>query len=375
MKKLLFLPVLFLFLACGSKSELEQKKEELNGYRTEQQDLATKIETLEKEIAVLDTSKHEEKPMLVAVAAVTEGNFNHFIDLQGVVDSDENIAIQPGMPGVVTKVLVKEGDAVSTGQLLAEVDNRAIREGMEQLQTNINFAKTTYEKQERLWKQKIGSEMQYLQAQTQYQSLQSSLATMQAQLDMSRIKSPISGVVDEVNIKIGEYAAPGPGLFRVVNSNKLKVTCKVADSYISKVKIGAPVSVYLKDINDTIKGNVSFISKSVNTMSRTFLVEIRIPGAGKDIRPNMLATVSINDENQASAISVPSNLIQRDASGQKYMLVSETSGKAMKARKKVVTTGLSYGDRTVIAEGIAATDQLITSGYQEVVDGQTITLK
>ena len=375
MKKLIYLPVLFLFLACGSKSELDKKKEQLNSLRTEQQDISAQITTLEKEIAVLDTSKHEEKPKLVAVEPVTEGNFNHYIDLQGVVDSDENIAIQPGMPGVVTRVLVQEGDAVSAGQLLAEIDNRTIREGMEQLQTNISFAKTTYEKQERLWKQKIGSEMQYLQAQTQYQSLQRGLATMQAQLDMTRIKSPISGVVDEVNIKVGGYAAPGPGLFRVVNSNKLKVTCKVADSYISKVKMGAPVSVYLKDIDDTLKGNVSFISKSVNAMTRTFLVEVRVPGAGKDIRPNMLATVSINDENQASAISVPSNLIQRDANGQKYLLVSENSGKALKARKKVVNTGLSYGDRTVVTEGITGNDQLITSGYQEVVDGQTITLK
>jgi len=376
MKNLAYLSIVLVFVSCGGgKSELEKKKAELTEIRTQFDELKTKIVTLEKEIAILDTAKSVQKPKLVTLKPVENRDFKHYIDIQGTVDSDENINVQPGIPGIVTRVLVKEGDPVTTGQLLAETDSRTIREGIAQLQTNIDFAKTTYEKQERLWKQKIGSEIQYLQSKTQYESLQKSLSTLQVQLDMSKIKSPINGIVDEVNIKPGEFASPGPGLFRVVNANKLKVVAKVADSYLNKVKVGSPVMIYLKDINDTIQGKVSFISRVVNPMSRTFIVEIGLPGANNNLRANMLASVSINDENRADAMCVPANYIQRDPSGNTYVLIAEKQKDKLVAHKKMVTTGLSYGNNVVVESGLNEDDQLIASGYQEVVDGQSIILK
>jgi membrane fusion protein (multidrug efflux system) len=376
MKKLLYIPILLIFVACSEKSPLETKKAELSTYKAEFDALKTKIEALEKEIAILDTSSTSKKSKLVAVSRVVSGDFRHFLDIQGTVDSDENIMVQPGMPGVVTRVYVQEGDAVKTGQILAETDNKAIRESIAQLETNLEFAKIAFEKQKRLWDQKIGTEIQYLQSKNQYESLQKSISSVNAQLEMSRIKSPINGVVDEVNVKIGEFATPTIiGSFRVVNTNKIKIRAKIADSYISKVRLGAPVDVKLNDLNQTLKGKVSFIGKSVNAMSRTFQVDIRLDNGGTDLRPNMLANVSINDENLSNVVSIPSNYIQKEPSGGTFVMVAEKKGKELFARKKLVTTGISYNDMIVINEGLTVNDELITNGFQDVVDGQLISLK
>lgn len=375
MKNTLILALLVVLAACQQGNELDTKKAQLAAYRAEMDELKTKMASLEKEIALLDTAGAVKKPKLVTLQPVTRSDFSHYIDLQGSVESDENIAVQPGMPGVVTRVYVKEGDAVSPGKVLAETDNRAIRESIEQLKTNLDFARTAFEKQKRLWDKKIGSEIQYLQAKTQVESLEKSLSSLEAQLDMSRIKSPISGVVDQVNVKIGEYAAPGfNGAFRVVNVNSMKVTAKVADSYIGKVKVGNPVQVRLTDLNDTLNARISYVGKVVDPMTRSFRIEINVSGMSSDIRPNMMSIISINDEVLTQVINLPANYVQRDAEGRSYVMVAEGSKDKMVARKKLVSTGISYGDRVVITSGLDGGEQYIVSGYQEVTEGQPLVL-
>ena len=377
MKNFLSLSLIsFIVFSCSSGSGLEKKKAELAENQAQYDALKIKIADLEKEIARLDTSAEIRKPKLVTLTPVQTGIFNHYIDVQGTIDSEENIAVQPGMPGQVTKVNVHEGDMVKAGQVLAEVDNRVIRESISQLQTNVDFAKTAFEKQQRLWNQKIGTEIQFLQSKTQFESLQKNMITLQAQLDMSRIKSPINGMVDAVNIKVGEYAAPGMlGSFRVVNFGKMKVKAKIADSYIGKVKLGNPVRIYLADINDTIEGKISFVSKVVNPMTRSFDIEIGLGATSTEVRPNMMASLKINDENIDNAMSVQSNLVQKDPSGSMYVMISEGRAANMKARKKLVKTGISSGARIIVLEGLSGNEQLIEAGYQEVVDGQLISLK
>ena len=377
MKNFLSLSIIsFIIFSCSSGSGLEKKKAELAENQAQYDALKIKIADLEKEIARLDTSAEIRKPKLVTLTPVQTGIFNHYIDVQGTIDSEENIAVQPGMPGQVTKVNVHEGDMVKAGQVLAEVDNRVIRESISQLQTNVDFAKTAFEKQQRLWNQKIGTEIQYLQSKTQFESLQKNMITLQAQLDMSRIKSPINGMVDAVNIKVGEYAAPGMlGSFRVVNFGKMKVKAKIADSYIGKVKLGNPVRIYLADIKDTIQGKISFVSKVVNPMTRSFDIEIGLGATSTEVRPNMMASLKINDENIENAMSVQSNLVQKDPSGSMYVMISEGRAANMKARKKLVKTGISSGARIIVLEGLSGNEQLIEAGYQEVVDGQLISLK
>lgn len=376
MKNLFYLSIVLLLAACGQGDSLEAKKSKLAELNTSIEQIKQEVAQLEKEIAILDTSAIIRKPKLVTVIPVNQGEFKHYIDVQGTVESEENVSIQPGMPGVVTGVFVREGDNVSQGQLLAETDNRAMKESIAQLETNLDFAKTAFEKQERLWNQKIGSEIQYLQAKTQYESLKKSIESMQAQLEMSRMRSPISGSVDQVNIKVGEYAAPGPmGALNIVNSNKMKIAVRVADSYIDLVDKGNPVRIYLSDIDKNIEGKVTFVSKVVNSMSRTFLVEIALGKTEAKIRPNMMAEVSINDLQLDSVISIPSNLVQKDSDGSQYVLIASKNANGLEAVKKTVEPGLSYEDQIVINEGLDTSMKLISAGYQEVVDGQAISLK
>ncbi len=376
MKKYIYISFMLLIAACSAGDSLDAKKAQLASLNTQLEETKQQISALEKEIALLDTSEIIRKPKLISTMQVEPSSFNHYIDVQGIIESEENISVQPGMPGVVTAVYVKEGDFVSQGQLLGETDNRAMKENIAQLQTNLDFAKSTYEKQQRLWNQKIGSEIQYLQAKTQYESLQNSIEALKAQLEMTRMKAPISGSVDQVNVKVGEYAAPGiMGAFNVVNFNKMKVTAKVADSYIDKVKTGNPVKIYLSDLNKTVEGKITFVSKVVNSMSRTFLVEIALGKTENNIRPNMLANLSINDERLDSVIVIPSNLVQKDSDGNNYVITAQGKNEQMKALKVSVKTGLSYGDKVVINEGLEPMTKLVTSGYQEVVNGQAITVQ
>jgi RND family efflux transporter MFP subunit len=373
MKNIVFATLIFILASCGGGSELDKKKSELAQYKATFAELKGKIEQLEKEIAVLDTAKVSQKARLVTLKPITRSAFAHYVDLQGSVDSDENVAVQPGMPGLVTRVYVKEGDMVSAGKVLAETDNRAIRESIAQLQTNYDFAKTAFEKQKRLWDQKIGSEIQFLQAKTQYESLGKSMDALQAQLDMTRIKSPIAGVVDQANVKVGEFAAPNMfGAFRVVNEKSMKVIAKVAESYIGKVKVGNPVSIRIPDLNDTLIAKISYVGKVVDPMSRTFAVEISLGGIENDLRPNMMTMISIQDELLPDAVVVKSNYIQKDAMGNTYLMLAEGAKGSMKAKKQVVKTGLSYGDFVVITEGLNGSEQYIESGYQEVTDGQPL---
>jgi RND family efflux transporter MFP subunit len=373
MKNIVFVSLILILASCGGGSELEKKKAELAQYKATFAELKGKIEQLEKEIAVLDTAKVAQKARLVTIKPFTRSAFAHYVDLQGSVDSDENVAVQPGMPGLVTRVYVKEGDMVTAGKVLAETDNRAIRESIAQLQTNYDFAKTAFEKQKRLWDQKIGSEIQYLQAKTQYESLGKSMDALQAQLDMTRIKSPIAGVVDQVNIKAGEFAAPGMfGAFRVVNEKSMKVVAKVAESYIGKIKVGNPVSIRVTDLNDTLNAKITYVGKVVDPMSRTFAVEISLGGIANDLRPNMMTMISIQDELLADAVVIKSNYVQKDALGNTYVMLAEGAKGSMKAKKQLVKTGLSYGDLVVITEGLDGSEQYVESGYQEVTDGQPL---
>lgn len=375
MKKLIYILITVVFVsACteNKQSTLDNKKKELVKYNEDLEALKTKIAALEKEIILLDTAKSIAKPKLVAVETLKSSYFKHFIDIQGNIESLENVMVGSTMGGQVVKVNVKEGDVVSAGQVLAETDSRIIRESLAQLETNYQFAKTTFERQQRLWDQKIGSEIQYLQAKTQFEGAEKSKASLQAQLDMSRIKSPIGGVVDMVGIKMGEVAPPGMGVFRVVNTNRMKLVARLADSYLNYVKPNDPVKVLIRETGDTINANISFISKSVNVMNRTFTIEADLKNLPSNVRPNMIANVSINDKNLDNALVINSNIVQRDQAGQNFVLVSEKVNGATIAKKKMVKIGLTYRDKVVIEEGLKQGDQIITTGYQETADGQTL---
>ena len=363
-----------LLAACGGEkkpNDLQGKRDELADLKKQQADLTTRIKTLEGEVAKLDPKKAEEARVKdVAVAPVSASTFRHFVELQGTIDAKNNVQVSPKSGGVVTAVYVKEGDNVRAGQAIAKVDDQILRESMAEIKTQLSLANTVFEKQSALWKQQIGTEIQYLQAKNSKESLERRLSTLNAQLGQSTVTAPISGVVDQVIIKVGQSAAPGVGLVRIVNLAKLKVVAKVSDTYSGSVRKGDAVIIRFPDLNRELKSQISFVSTTVDPMTRTFTIEAPLP-SDNSLKPNMLAQIKINDQTKANAIVIDENLIQNTESGQLvYVAVSEGNKKVAKAR--TVKTGQAYGGKIAITQGLQAGDQIVTAGYQDLVDGQPI---
>ena len=364
----------FFLTACGG-TELERKKKELADDKIAIKDLNGKVEALEKEIAAIDTSfKIVPKSKLIEVQELKSQDFKHYIEVQGNVDAEQNITALNQQPGVVTAIYVKVGDKVTKGQLLGITETTAaVEDQIKSTQTQLDLANTAYEKQKTLWDQKIGSEIQFLQAKTQKEVAERGMEGLKKQLEMTKIIAPINGTVDAVNLRVGDMAAPSqlmPGI-RIVNGESLKVKAKLADSDYGKVRVGDKVQIEFPDISKSIDAPVTFISQTIDPRSRTFGLEIKLANDKNEYASNMIAKLKINDEILKNVLVVPSNVIQKTAAGA-YVLVAQVDNGVKTAHKKMVQTGVDYNGQTVITSGLTAGDKVITFGYSEVVDGQRI---
>jgi RND family efflux transporter MFP subunit len=290
--------------------------------------------------------------------------------VQGKVDSDENVAVSSEMPGTITKIYVKLGDMVSKGQTLAETDNKAILQGMEEIKTNLELVNTLYEKQKSLWDQKIGTEVQYLQTKTQKEGLERRLASMNEQLKMTKIVSPIDGTVDELNIKLGSATAPGFPAIRIVNLRNLKVKAEMAENYAKKVKTGNKVTVILLDTKDTLSTEIAYAAKVINPLNRTFTIEVNL--AEGDFHPNMVAKLMINSYTSPKpTIVIPVGTIQTDLEGNNFVFIN----KGNKAVKRSIVKGAEYNGEAEILSGLIANDQLVSEGYENINEGDQLIIK
>ncbi|TWI83379.1 RND family efflux transporter MFP subunit [Lacibacter cauensis] len=372
-----------LLVACGGgakekKGSLGDKKAQLEKLKTEQVTLATKIKTLEEEIAKLDTAAGKsEKAKLIAVLPVVTEDFSHYIDLQGKIDADDISYVAPpnGQGGVVTELYVKQGQNVKKGQLLLKLDDKVLRQQVKIYETQLSLAKELYNRTKNLWDQNIGSEVQLLQAKTQVEALEKQIATANEQIKLYTVYAPVTGIADQVNIKVGELFvganAMGPQI-RIVNNSTLKALVEVPENYMTRVRVGSPVIVTLPDVGKSFNSTVRLASQIINPSSRTFTIEAAVPGG--TIRPNSVAAVRIKDYDAPNAIVIPVNLVQTDDKG-KYVYVVEKDSKGRNvAVKKPVVVGESYGDKIEIKAGLQAGMQLISEGYQTVYDKQVVTI-
>ena len=381
--------------ACGSSSKKEKestvtdKKVELEKLKTDKTKAEEKIKTLESEIEKLDTGAAKtEKVKLVSVMPVTAQNFQHFIDLQGRIDAENISYISPrGMGGQVRQIFVKKGDFVKKGQLLLKLDDAvarqnvvAVQQSMGAVKTQLDLARSVYQRQKNLWNQNIGTEVQLLQAETNVKSLENQLKAMQAnvktaqeQANLSNVYSDVSGVADEVNIHVGETftGSPMSGI-KIINTSNLKVVVDIPENYLSRVKKGTHVQIVVADVNKTYNTAISIISQSVNSTTRGYTAEVKIP-YDASVKPGQAAEVKILDYSNANGIVIPVNLVQSDEKS-KYVYVLEkiSNGKTV-AKKKQIIIGEVYGDKVEIKQGLTAGEQLISEGYQSLYEGQSIT--
>lgn len=375
-KQLIVLLSLAILASCTSESgtnDLAGKKAKLTSLKSELATLNGKILALEKEIAEMDTTQKKEKTKLVSIETLTPTVFNHYIDVQGSVTADQEIIVTPKLPGTVTRILVKVGDKVKQGQLLAELDDALMRQNLSALQTQLDFTTTLYNKQKSLWDQNIGTEVQYLSAKTQKEALEKQISTLQEQWEMYRVKAPISGTIDDISMKIGQPSAPGNvyGAIRLVNLSNLKVKAELAEAYAGKVREGNEVLLNMPDINRQIKARIHYVGKVINPSNRTFTVEVLIPGGSAGLIPNMVTLLQIVDYSRPNTMVIPLNNIQKGIDGDYVMVATEENGKKT-ARKVLVTIGNIYQDKAEITSGLKAGDRLIVTGYQDLNDGDAL---
>jgi membrane fusion protein (multidrug efflux system) len=357
--------------ACGGKKskadQLKEKEKELVA-------LTREVETLRKEVMATSKDSSAANAKTVVAMPVKTTPFVHSIDVLGKVDSDENVRIGAEMGGNATSVNVQVGDKVTKGQLLAQTDNAAMIQGLEEIKSQRAFANTLYEKQERLWKQNIGSEVQYLSAKNNVDALDKRLATLNQQIAMSQLRSPINGVVDMVDVKPGQMLVPGMPVIGIVNKNKLKLQSELAESYISKVKKGNTVLVNIPDANLQFETTIKYTGQAINALNRTFIVEMPIDKKYFDqLTPNMIAKISIVDYENKNAVALPVGVIQKDKKN-KYVFVAETNGKKTIAVKRIVQTGQTHNGKVEITEGLKEGDKVITIGYQSLQENDQINI-
>lgn len=365
--------VVALLAACGGGNSLESKKAELEKLKAKQTEITAQIATLQEEIASMGDSAATEntRSKIVAVTAVTKQAFMHAVDVQGRVDGDENITYSAKVPAVVKRVHVKAGDRVSAGQVLVELDADVVKAQIETLKKGLELANTVYEKRKALWEQKVGSEIEFLQAKNQKESLEKQISSARENLDMYLIKSEYSGTVDLVNIKVGQGVAPGLPAVSVVNPAALKIKADLSESYANIVKQGNPVLINFPDINKSVKASVTYSSKSINALTRTFNVEVALPN-DNDLHPNMVAELKIVDYENKTALVIPINTIQ-EIDGEKLVYITAKNEKNETIAKKVaVKVGKTYGTTAEVLGGLNEGDQLITTGFQDLTDGQVV---
>ncbi len=370
MKKFIYSAAMIAVLASCSQGT--DKNAELQKLITKRDKLNEQIFALEAEINP-EGKKAEEKPVAVKITEATECVFDHYIQVQGTVDGDQNIAVSPQMAGIVTAVNVKEGSIVKKGQVLAELDDQITRQSLEEVNTQLALATSMFQKQAALWEKNIGSEVQYLQAKTSKESLEQRVKTIQEQLKLSKVISPISGTVESVPLRVGQMASPGmpTSTIRVINMSVAKISADVSETYTGRIKNGNPAIVSFPDINKEVETKLNFSSRFIDPTNRTFKIECRISTADVELRANMMANIKIKDYTNEKAFCIPVNLVQSNQDG-KFILVAVQDGANWKTERRLVKTGMDYDGKMEITEGLNVGDKIIYSGYQGLNVGQKV---
>jgi RND family efflux transporter MFP subunit len=364
--------MVFVTVSCGKKEDnsLAGKKVQLATLQKEASKLTDEIQKLQSEIDKLEPNK-EQKVKTVSVSPIITENFQHFVEATGRLEAENNVFVSPQTGGALTRVFVKIGDYVTKGQKIATIDNSILRNSIQEVEIQLETAKTIFERQKNLWDQKIGTEVQYIQAKSSVESLERRINTLKSQDGLNVVVSPIAGVVDEVRLKAGEIAAPGIGIVRIVNFSDLKVVANVPDTYAGTISKGDVVKIKFPDLQKEISAKLSYVSQTINQVSRTFAVEAKVPNFDKALKPNLTAIMNVNDQSKGASIVITESFVQNTEQGA-IVYVAETEGNKKIARAKVVKTGLSYDGKIEIISGLSTGELLITQGYQEIVDGQLI---
>ncbi len=375
MKKYIVLFIAGLFLvSCGTDhtNDPQSIKKKIREYQEEIAVLNDKITELENQLGETGNSTGQESGMKVRVEVAQIQPFSEYFEATGELEAEDEAFISPEVPGQITEIYVEEGQRVKTGQLLAKLNTSLVEKNINEVKTQLAYAETMFKKQKELWEKNIGSERQYLDAKNQVESLQNKLETLQAQYKMSLIYSPLSGYVETIIQKKGELASPGMQLMQIVGLDKMKVTAKISEVYLPVVHEGDTVKVYFPSYPEIVfKRPITRIGHVVDKQNRTFKVQVTVENNKGILKPNLLASIVINNYNSNNHIVVPSRLIREDMKGS-YLYVAQKDGDRWVAQKKYITMGKSYRQKSEVLSGLEPGEQIITDGFSNVTDGAVL---
>jgi len=388
MRKIYSLLVITLILvSCGEQKKASVQDLVSNGtikeLRTRKAEISAQLantnidlKSINDAISKLDSVK---KLPLITTITSKEEVFRHYLEVQGNVKTKQNILVYPEIPGILEHIYVKEGQRVSKGQVLAKIADGGLAQQVAQAKASAQLAKTTYERQNRLWNQKIGSEIQYLQAKTAYESQKNIVAQMKKQLAKSNVIAPFSGVIDDVLKEAGAVVAPGQGseLFRIVNLENMYIEAEIPESHIVNVTKGKTVEIYFPVLEKTVQAKIRQVGNFINPANRAFKIEIGVSNSSGDIKPNLTAKLKINDYTSKKAILIPQSIISENAKGQQYVYLAsdKQDNKYAIAKKTIISTGKTQGDFIEVLETIASGAEIISEGARSVNDGQKVEIK
>lgn len=366
----LILAIIVLASSCGQKDELTAKKDELAKMKQEAAALRSSIETLEKEIGILDPEFGitNRKTVLISTTKPEKTHFEHFVEVTGSVLSKKDVNISGEVSGRVQEVNAVEGMRVSKGQVLARIDAESIQRNIEEVEKQMELASIIFEKQERLWNQEIGTEIQYLEAKNRKETLEKNLASLTTQKSRTLVKAPFSGTVETVLVRTGELVQPGVPLFHFVGDSDLFIEADVSERYIGILDKGDSVDIHFPSVKKDFKTRVSAIGGVINQNNRTFKVEVVLPNL-EFAKPNMLSVLKIRDYENHDAITVPNYLILQDSKGD-YVFTVENGF----SQKRYIQRGLTYKEITEVVEGLSGNEILIDKGFREVGDNFAVNI-
>lgn len=376
MKRLIVIIIVALGLfagSCSNEAENGQSaQEKIDAYRQQIAELNDKIAEIEKQVA--DSDPVSSEGMKVRVEKAKIQHFSEYFEATGELEAENEAFISPEVSGQITAIYVKEGQKVKKGQLLARLNTSVVEKNIKELKTQLEYAETMFNKQEELWNQNIGSERQYLEAKNQVESLRNKLETLEAQYNMSLIYSPFTGYVEDIAQKVGELAMPGMQLMQVVSLDKLKVSAMISEAHLPVVKEGELVEISIPSFPDLhYQKPITRVGNVINKQNRTFKTEVIIDNKEGLLKPNLLASIRINNYNSDTNVVVSSRVIREDLKGS-YLYVARQNSSRWTAKKVYVNTGKSYRDKTEILNGLSAGAMIITDGYSNVADGTVLSI-
>ncbi|KIX21088.1 RND transporter [Flavobacterium sp. 316] len=375
---------LIVLSSCGgdkkNSTESVIEKGDLKQLRTKRTEIVTQADALNKELELIDDaiSKLDVNHKLALITTITAKDtiFNHYLELQANVQTKENIVLNAEYGGTLLQVYVTEGQKVTKGQTLAKIDDGGLSQQLSQLEIQANLAKTTFERQQNLWNQKIGSEIQYLQAKSSYEAQSKAVAQMRNQLSKTTVRAPFSGTIDDVISEKGSVVGPGTPIVRIVSLNNMYLEAEVPEKYVSSIKKGSDVIVDFPILGESLDTKISQAGNYINPGNRSFMIQINVPNKNGKIKPNLSGKIKIKDYTNPNSISVPLSIISENAEGEQYLYIAENATKEgdAVAKKIIIKTGKTQGNLIEVLEGVKDGDLIIKEGARSVKDGQKVTI-